>query len=83
MYGCMWVCIRFKFRTTHTHTWTHLQGGDVAPSVWEATRDLYARGGVAIFWDGLDSKVFMYTHAHTHTHIHPYMHIYIYIYIYI
>jgi len=32
-------------------------GEERAPSAMRAAQDLYARGGVAIFWDGLESKM--------------------------
>jgi solute carrier family 25 carnitine/acylcarnitine transporter 20/29 len=33
------------------------QGEEQAPSALQAARDLYAAGGFAMFWDGLDSKM--------------------------
>ena len=33
------------------------QGQEKAPSAWQAANDLYAVGGLGMFWDGLESKV--------------------------
>merc|ERR1719183_889006 len=52
--GC-WVPV-YPIDVVKTHI-QNTQGEEAAPSAWEATRELYARGGLGIFWDGLDSKM--------------------------